>query len=58
MIDDVVEWLCGYCRKSTSVTHFLQRDGVMVHDPQAAYRVAAGLDEEEPLPPGSNQASS
>jgi hypothetical protein len=47
-------WTCGGCGQETSVRHFLQRDGVMVHDPEAAYREAAGLDEPEPTPPDAN----
>ena len=48
-------WECGSCGERTTVRHFLQRGGVMVHDPDAAWREAAGLDEHEPLPPGTNR---
>lgn len=43
-------WECGGCGQVTSVRHWLQREGVMVHDPDAAFREAAGLDEPEPSP--------
>lgn len=47
-------WECGHCHQETSVTHFLQRGGVMIHDPEAAYREQAGLDKPEEQPPGTN----
>lgn len=50
-------WECGGCGELTSVRHWLQRDGVMAHDPDAAFREAAGLDKQEPLPLGSLTSS-
>lgn len=50
-------WECPVCGEVTSVRHYLQRDGVMVHDPDAAFREAVGLDAPEPLPEASNGAS-
>lgn len=47
-------WECGGCGEITSVRHWLQRNGVMAHDPDAAFREAIGLDEPEPLPEGAN----
>lgn len=44
------EWECGHCHKMTNVRHFLQRGGVMVHDPDAAFREVVGLDQSEPDP--------
>lgn len=40
-------WECGGCGEVTGVRHWLKRDGVMAHDPDAAFREAAGLDEPE-----------
>jgi hypothetical protein len=40
-------WTCA-CGEETTVSHWLQRGGVMVHDPEAAYRQVVGLDEREP----------
>ena len=51
-------WRCGACGEMTTVRHFLQRGGVMVHDVEAAYREAVGLDEPEPTRPGQNGEAS
>lgn len=51
-------WTCGACGGETSVRHFLRRGGVTVHDVEAAYREAIGLDDPEPSPPGANKVSS
>jgi hypothetical protein len=48
------EWVCGSCLQLTSIRHFLQRDGVIVHDPDAAYREVVGLDPPEPMNPDAN----
>jgi hypothetical protein len=50
-----VDWTCGGCGELTTVRHWLQRGGVMAHDPEAAMREAAGLDAPEPLPADCNQ---
>ena len=49
-------WECGTCGERTAVRHYLQRGGVIVHDVEAAWREAAGLDEPEPDLPGSATA--
>jgi hypothetical protein len=49
-------WQCA-CGEFTTVRHYLQRDGVLVHDPDAAYREAAGLAPREPAPPTVNDAT-
>jgi hypothetical protein len=51
---NLITWDCGACGHETTVRHFLQRGGVIVHDPDAALREAAGLDEPEPTPPEAN----
>lgn len=51
---ELFSWPCGGCGEITTVRHYLQRGGVMVHDVDAAYREAIGLDEAEPTPPESN----
>jgi hypothetical protein len=51
------EWECGTCHEMVTVRHYLQRDGVMVHDPEAAYAEAAGLVEPEPMRPEQNGSS-
>lgn len=56
MTDAPVSWTCGTCGEEVTVRHYLARDGVIVHDPEAAYREAAGLDEPEAAPPGTDQA--
>lgn len=48
-------WVCGGCGRETTVRHFLQREGVIVHDPDSAYREAIGLDDPEPTPTKANR---
>lgn len=50
----IEEWRCGNCGVWTSVRHFLQRGGIIVHDPEAAYREVAGLDQPEPTNRSNN----
>jgi hypothetical protein len=48
-------WQCA-CGEFTTVRHYIQRDGVLVHDPDAAYREAAGLVAPEPAAPVTNES--
>lgn len=54
---NLVSWTCGACGEHVSVRHFLTRDGVTVHDPEAAMLEAAGLTEPEPMRPDANGSS-
>lgn len=45
---NLIRWACGNCGQMTTVRHFLARGGVIVHDPDAAMREVAGLDDPEP----------
>jgi hypothetical protein len=56
---NLVRWPCRECGGAMiAVRHYLQRGGVMVHDPDAAMLEAAGLTEPEPPSVHANGASS
>lgn len=53
---NLTRWTCGDCGELVSVRHYLQRGGVIVHDPEAALLEASGLVEPERTPPGRDLA--